>query len=110
MDAIALSKKNQKKIQKLVNKGQKKVNKANKRAKKLVHELPGKAEKVYKSHAPKDVQKTLDRLLAGKAPVKKKTPVIGIIAGIAAGVAVLGVLGAFLGSTLKGTDDFREVE
>lgn len=110
MDAIALSKKNQKKIQKLVSKGQKKAVKANKKAKKLVKALPGKAEKAYKTHAPKDVQRVLERALAGKAPVKKKTPVVGIIAGVAAGVAVLGALGAFLNSALKGTDGFSEQE
>lgn len=110
MDAIALSKKNQKKIQKLVSKGQKKAVKANKKAKKLVSALPGKAEKAYKTHTPKDVQRVLEHALAGKAPVKKKNSAVGIVAGVAAGIAVLGVLGALLNSILKGTDGFSEQE
>jgi Xaa-Pro aminopeptidase len=107
METIALSKKNQKKIHKLVTKGQKKALKANKKAQKLIHEFPSKAKKVYsKTYNPKEITAFVKHVTPAKRSAKKSP--VGIIAGVAAGVVVLGAFGALLSALFKGTDDFSE--
>jgi hypothetical protein len=108
METIALSKKNQKKIHKLVSKGQKKALKVNKQAEKIIHTLPSRAKKVYsKAYNPKELNSFLIKAKLVKPP--KKSPA-GLIGGVAAGVAIIGILVAAVGAALNSTDGFTEAE
>lgn len=108
METIALSKKNQKKIHKLVSKGQKKALKVNKQAEKLIHTLPSRAKKVYsKTYNPNELNAFLKHTKLAKPA--KKSPV-GLIGGVAVVLAIAGILVGAVGAALKSTEGFSEVE